>query len=197
MGEDRAEMPTRSRYVVPDRSSVSVESWRLADDGQFINSPFPALVYRAVFAVSGAGRGAAPAAGEDVAAAFEALFEANGWAPAWRAGLYSVPHYHGVAHEVLGVFRGWAKAQLGGTTGPLVTLRAGDALLLPAGVAHENRGDSGDFCAVGAYPRDQRVDMRYARDRDADLGRLARVAAPTDPVFGGACSGAPAGSVPS
>jgi len=196
MGEDRAEMRSRSRHVAPDRASVVVESWRLADDGQFINSPYPALVYRAVFAASGAERGS-PAAGEDVAAAFEALFEANGWPPAWRAGLYSVPHYHGAAHEVLGVFRGWAKAQIGGARGPLVTLHAGDALLLPAGVAHENRGDSGDFCAVGAYPRGLRVDMRYARDRDADLGRLARVTAPTDPVFGGACSGAPAGSVPS
>ena len=183
MGEDRAGMSTRSSRVVPDRSSVVVEPWRLADDGQFINSPYPALVYRAVFAAPGSARATTSGSGEDVAAAFEALFDANGWPPAWRAGLYSVAHYHGAAHEVLGVFRGWARAQLGGASGPLVTLRAGDALLLPAGVAHENRGDSGDFCAVGAYPRGQRVDMRYARHRDADIGRLALMAAPTDPIF--------------
>lgn len=169
---------------VIERAAVAVESLLLSDDGRFANSPYPARVYRAVFA----GRGSRSSA-EDMALAFEALFEVNGWPPAWRAGLYPVPHYHGAAHEVLGVFRGWAKARLGGERGPSVTIGVGDVLLLPAGVAHENRGDSGDFLAVGAYPRGMRVDMRYERHREADLGRLASVSPPTDPVFGGLCAG--------
>jgi uncharacterized protein YjlB len=181
-------MRTPPAPVGIERAAVVVESLRVADDGRFANSPYPARLYRAVFAGDGSDSSA-----EEMASAFEALFEANGWPPAWRAGLYSVPHYHGAAHEVLGVFRGWAKAQLGGERGPTVTLRAGDVLLLPAGMAHENRGDSGDFLAVGAYPRGMRVDMRYERNREADLGRLARVSPPTDPVFGGFCAGPDAG----
>jgi uncharacterized protein YjlB len=181
-------MRTPPAPVPIERARVVVESLLVEDDGRFVNSPYPARVYRAVFA----GQGNASSA-EDMASAFEALFEANGWPPAWRAGLYSVPHYHGAAHEVLGVFRGWAKAQLGGERGPTVTLRAGDVLLLPAGVAHENRGDSGDFLAVGGYPRGTRVDMRYERHREADRVRLASVPPPTDPVFGGICAGSDTG----
>jgi uncharacterized protein YjlB len=181
-------MRTPSEPAPNPRSAVAVESLLVMDDGNFVNSPYPVRVYRAVFAA-----GAGEAAADDLARAFEALFEENEWPPAWRAGLYSVPHYHAAAHEVLGVFRGWARAQLGGERGPVVTLRAGDVLLLPAGVAHDNRGDSGDFRAVGAYPRGMFVDMRYAGNREADLGRIARVSPPTDPVFGGLFAEAAAG----
>lgn len=168
-------MTSRPAGAAPDVSSIRVESLLVTDDAPHLGSPYPARIYRAVFTEASA----------DMATAFEVLFEANAWSPAWRAGLYAVPHYHGAAHEVLGVFRGWARAQLGGNGGPLVTLRAGDVLLIPAGLAHENRGDSGDFCAVGAYPRGMRVDMRYERDRPADMVRLARLPPPTpDPVFG-------------
>jgi uncharacterized protein YjlB len=71
----------------------------------------------------------------------------------------------------------------------LVTLRAGDAVLIPAGVAHCNEGESADFRAVGAYPSGMRVDMRYGRtgDREADERRLAALPPPApDPVFGAA-----------
>jgi uncharacterized protein YjlB len=182
-------MKVRPPSIAIERASVHVQSLDLSDDGRSMGSPYPALLYRDVFPSSRtdtSDRGSSP---EELARRFESLFEANDWPPAWRAGLYTVPHYHAAAHEVLGVFRGWAKAWLGGEAGVLVTLRAGDVLLLPAGVAHENRGDSGDFCAVGAYPRGMRVDMRYERDRQADAARLERVPPPaTDPVFGGPCA---------
>lgn len=157
--------------------TIPVEEHVLADDGVFLNSPHPAIVYRGVFS---------PATG-DLAREFEALFDQHGWPPAWRAGLYGMHHYHSSAHEVLGVFSGWVEARLGGERGPVVTLRAGDAILIPAGVAHKNEGDSSDFSAVGAYPRGMRVDMRYGRgaDRSADAPRLAALPAPSpDPVFG-------------
>ena len=160
-----------------EHAGIEVESIVLGDDGRFINSPHPARIYRGVL----------PAAQRDLAGAFEALFAENGWPPAWRAGLYTMHHYHGSAHEVLGIFRGWVKARLGGERGPLVTLRAGDAVLIPAGVAHCNEGESEDFCAVGAYPRGMRVDMRLGRphERAEDERRLPAVPAPSpDPVLG-------------
>jgi uncharacterized protein YjlB len=156
---------------------IQVEAFTLADDGRFLNSPYPARVYRNVLAEGVA----------DPAAAFEELFARHGWPPAWRAGLYTVHHYHSAAHEVLGIFRGWVKARLGGESGVLVTLRARDALLLPAGVAHRNEGQSADFLAVGAYPRGMRPDMRYGREdeRCVDRERLAALPAPApDPVLG-------------
>jgi uncharacterized protein YjlB len=158
-------------------ASIAVETLQLSDDGRFFNSPYPALVYR----------GALSAAHADLATAFEALFDAHGWPPAWRAGLYAMHHYHASAHEVLGIFRGWVNARLGGEQGPIVTLRAGDAVLIPAGVAHKNEGQSPDFCAVGAYPSGMRVDMRYGREaeRKVDGKRLAALPPPSpDPVFG-------------
>jgi uncharacterized protein YjlB len=159
--------------------SITVESFTLSDDGRFLNSPHPARVYRRVLSE----------AARHPAAAFEELFARHGWPPAWRAGLYTVHHYHSAAHEVLGISSGWVKARLGGEGGVLVTLHAGDAVLLPAGVAHRNEGQSPDFLAVGAYPHGMRPDMRYGREgeRAADLERLAHVPAPApDPVFGAA-----------
>jgi len=97
-------------------------------------------------------------------------------------------HYHSSAHEVLGIMSGWVQARLGGESGACVTLRAGDAVLIPAGVAHKNEGQSPDFRAVGAYPRGMRPDMRYGREaeRAADARRIARLPPPSvsDPVFG-------------
>ena len=164
--------------------SIQVESFQLADDGCFLNSRYPALVYRAVL----------PASSPDLAAGFEALFAANGWPPAWRAGLFTMHHYHSAAHEVLGIMSGWVHARLGGERGERVTLWAGDAVLIPAGVAHRNEGESPDFLAVGAYPRGMRVDMRYGRaeERRVDERRLAAVPPPSpDPVFGSESSARP------
>ena len=76
-----------------DRAAIVVEQCLLGDDGRFVNSVYPALLYRAVL----------PADHADLGRAFEALFEANEWPPAWRAGLYEMHHYHSSAHEVLGI----------------------------------------------------------------------------------------------
>ena len=76
----------------------------------------------------------------------------------------------------------------------LLEQRFATLLLIPAGVAHRNEGESADFRAVGAYPRGMQVDMRYGRadERRSDERRLARVPPPSpDPVFG---SGTPARS---
>jgi len=156
------------------------ESIEVAPNGPFPGSPHAARVYRGAL-------GAAHASASERAAAFEALFARHGWPPAWRAGLYEMHHYHSSAHEVLGIFSGWVRARLGGPGGVLVTLHEGDVVLIPAGVAHCNEGQSPDFRAVGAYPRGAKPNMRYGRDNErvADAARVAALPAPSpDPVFG-------------
>jgi uncharacterized protein YjlB len=128
-----------------------------------------------------------PAAGSSDPEVVEALFHRHGWPPAWRYGIYSYAHYHSTAHEVLGVYRGTAKIRLGHTSGDIFEVKAGDVIVIPAGVAHENLDSSPDFHVVGAYPPGQEADMLrgYPGERpDADE-RIAKVPLPeSDPVFG-------------
>ena len=143
------------------------------DAGDIPNSRLPLLVYA----------GAAPADAD----AIEALFRRNGWQPAWRYGVYPFPHYHSTAHEVLGVYRGSARIRLGHSAGRVFDVKAGDVIVIPAGVGHENLGASEDFHVVGGYPPGQRADLLRGRDGErpeADKN-IARVPLPTsDPVYG-------------
>jgi len=153
------------------------ERYLLADAGRFPNSRFPTLVYRGVSTEPAAAR----------AIAFERLFSQHQWPAAWRNGLYAQHHYHSTAHEVLGVYEGWVKARLGGEGGVLVLLRAGDVVVIPAGVAHRNEGQSKDFRVVGAYPRGSDMDMNYGEPRERPRAdqRIAALPRPAqDPVFG-------------
>jgi len=153
------------------------ESHLFADDGVFPNSRLRVLIYRGVLATPDA-------------AAFERMFDANRWSPAWRNGLFSVHHYHSTAHEVLGIYGGRVTARIGGPRGgATVTLVAGDVVVIPAGVAHKNDGASPDFRAVGAYPVGTSPNMQYGKpgerpDTDRNIARVALPAA--DPVRGAA-----------
>jgi uncharacterized protein YjlB len=149
----------------------------LRDDGTFPNSILPLVAFQRAFDPAGA----------DLARRIEEVFAANGWGGGWRNGIYGFPHYHSSAHEVLGVYRGSARVQLGGERGITVSIVAGDVVVIPAGVAHKNLGASPDFAVVGAYPDGQRPDMRYGRagERPAADERIASVALPRwDPVHG-------------
>jgi uncharacterized protein YjlB len=156
----------------------TVEAYRLAENGEIPNNPeLPLLVYRAALPP-----------GEDPAAACEALFRRHGWGGGWRDGVYSYHHYHATAHEALGIVRGEARLRFGGEGGPVVAVRAGDVVVVPAGVAHKNEGASGDLLVVGAYPdgRDE-PDMCTGRPGEIERARtrIAGVARPAaDPVFG-------------
>ena len=148
----------------------------LADTGEFPNSRWPALVYEQALEPT-----------SDLAAAFEALFEQNGWTGSWRNGLYRQHHFHSTAHEALGVFRGWVDVRLGGPSGPVIRLRAGDAAVIPAGVAHKNEAQAPDFAVVGAYPDGTAPDMQYGKigERPRVDANIARVIRPgRDPVAG-------------
>ena len=144
------------------------------DDGVIPNSRFPLLVYRDAVPADAAG--------------IERLFAANRWPPAWRNGVHPFDHFHSTAHEVLGVARGEVSVLFGGPGGKVLTVRAGDVVVVPAGVAHCNEGQSGDLLIVGAYPdTGPGPDLRRGKagEHDAAVRAVAVVPLPAaDPVMG-------------
>lgn len=155
-----------------------IQEHLLEDDGTFPNhATLPLLFYRrALKIITG-----------QAARQVEEVFRANQWGNAWRNGVYPYHHYHSTAHEVLGMYQGEARLQLGGPDGVTLEVMAGDVLIIPAGVAHKNLGASDDFACVGAYPPGQRFDMNYGKagERPRADQNIARVPLPaTDPVYG-------------
>ncbi len=154
------------------------EAYRLVADGDIPNNPRLALlVYRGVL----------PLDGGDAAAACEAIFNRNRWPAQWRNGVYGYHHYHTTAHEVLGVVRGEVKVCFGGPNGQVVGVRAGDVVVIPAGVAHKNEGASKDLLIVGGYPDGQDWDICPAKpgERGCSAEDIAKVGMPeADPVYG-------------
>ena len=154
-----------------------VESIQLKENGNIPNSKLPLLVYRRAVRLQS----------DDPASIFEELFEANQWTDTWRNGIYDYHHYHSTAHEVLGVYSGNATVNFGGEGGPITKVWAGDVVIIPAGVSHKNLGSSPDFGVVGAYPKGQKVDMRYGKpeERAKADAQIAQVPKPqSDPVQG-------------
>jgi len=159
-------------------TDYEIEKVLLPEDGPFPNNPtLPVMFYS----------GALLPFGRDPAVDVEKVFNANGWPAAWRNGVYSFHHYHSEAHEALGVYRGWARVQLGGPNAPVFRVKAGDAAVLPAGTAHKLIEASPDFAVVGAYPPGQRPDMCYGKpgERPGADERISQVPMPkSDPVTG-------------
>src|SRR5260370_19295858 len=157
------------------QKAQTVETYRFADDGIVPNNPaLPLVVYRDALAEGG-----------DRAAACEQLFAQHGWPDAWRNGIYGQHHYHSTAHEVLGIAAGSARVKLGGEGGQSVELRAGDVVVIPAGVAHKRESASADLLVIGAYPRGRNPDLcrAEANNHDRALGHIAEVPLPAaDPV---------------
>jgi uncharacterized protein YjlB len=155
----------------------TIETHFFRDDGTVPNNPtLPLVLYRGALGEEG-----------DLAARCEQMFEAHGWPGAWRNGIYGHHHYHSTAHEVLGIARGSARVRLGGENGASVELRAGDVVVIPAGVAHKREAASADLLVIGSYPKGQRPDICQANSatHDKAAGNVARVGLPAcDPVTG-------------
>jgi uncharacterized protein YjlB len=133
------------------------------------NSLLPVLIYRSVLSDH------APAKAQS----FRKHFDANGWTGIWTDTIYDYTHFHSNAHEVLGIAQGKVTLRLGGDGGSLVRLKAGDILVLPAGVGHR-RVSAGDVKVVGAYPRGQsHYDMKREGRRRPQVPLPA-----SDPFFG-------------
>lgn len=164
--------------VISAVQHINIIRHLLPDDGTFPNNALlPLLVYRNVFHLSSG----------DTAKTVEEILESNGWTHAWRDGVYDYHHYHSTAHEVLCVIRGSARIQFGGPSGISLLLEQGDAVIIPAGVAHKNIGDNTDFECIGAYPDGQQYDMNYGKEgerprTDENIRNLPLPEA--DPVYG-------------
>jgi len=140
----------------------------------FPNSPLPVLLYP----------GALPGA----PARFDRLFRENGWTGVWVNGVYAFHHFHAEAHEALGCVSGSAAIQLGGPDGLVVEVKAGDALVLPAGVGHRLERASRNFSIAGAYPQGQSPDLQRGEAEGYEALRAKCLAVPqpaADPVLGG------------
>ena len=151
----------------------------LPDDGVFPNNArLPLFFYGSALNLPNSG----------AASIIEKIFEKNDWINSWRNGIYDYHHYHSIAHEVLGVYKGNATVQMGGPTGITLKISKGDVIIIPAGVAHKNLGSSDDFKCVGAYPRNASdYDMNSGKpgERPGTLENIKKVPLPeTDPVYG-------------
>ena len=159
-------------------SESAVQTISLTEDGRFPNNEnLPLIILRGVIPMQN-GRPVEQIVG---------LFQENGWGNSWCNGIYRFHHYHSTAHEVLGVCSGWVKALFGGPNGKIVTARTGDVIIIPAGVAHMNLGQSQDLVVVGAYPHGQMWDMNYGKpgERPEADDRIQAVPLPgADPVYG-------------
>jgi uncharacterized protein YjlB len=134
------------------------------------NNTLAVLVYRGVLAPN------AP----EKAKLFRERFRDNGWTGLWTDTIYDYTHFHSNAHEVLGIAEGRVNLRLGGEAGALLRLKAGDMVILPAGVGHRRVGDDKGLEVIGAYPRGQ---SHYDMKRKGR--RVPKVALPsTDPFFG-------------
>ena len=159
-------------------NGAQYDTFLFEDDGTYPNnSELPLILLHQVFKAE-----------PDVPpATIEKTFLDNGWVNSWRNGLFSFHHYHSTAHEALGIYSGWVKAQFGGPEGEAVTAKAGDVMIVPAGVSHKNLDQSPDFRVVGAYPRGQMVDMNDGKpgERPRADQNIKNVPLPaSDPVYG-------------
>lgn len=160
---------------------VAPEPLIFADDGRIPNTSLATLLFRS--------RGLDPALDQEaIAQRFERIFSANGWVPSWRGGVYSYHHYHSIAHEAFGALAGWGRLCLGGESGQVIEVRAGDALVLPAGTGHCHIESSDDFLLLAAYPQDQsELDLirADAAEHDAAVARIRQVSRPERDPLGG------------
>lgn len=153
--------------------SGNAETYHFAGDGRFPNSALPLLVHRAALPAD--------------PTAMEQAFARQGWSNAWRNGIFGYHHFHSIAHEVLGIASGTARVVFGGPGGREVTVRAGDVVVIPAGVAHRNMGASADLLVVGAYPGGSDYDIRRGdpAEHAVALYAIAAVEVPeSDPSAG-------------
>ena len=115
------------------------------------------------------------------------IFEKTGWTNNWRSGIYTYHHYHSTTHEVMAIIRGKTTIQLGGDNGIKLTIKKGDVLVVPAGVAHKNLGNEKDAIAIGGYPGGRNHDMNYGNpeERPATDNKIKKLPVPSnDPLFG-------------
>lgn len=175
MIEDKPEETQLGQFLRPRKPAAI----RFEDDGIVPNNPrFPVLWYRGAIKVNGRKF--------DPATIVDTIFDANGWGRSWRDTVYDFVHYHSSTHEVMGVARGSARLECGGVKGRVISVKAGDVVVLPAGTGHRLIEATKNFLVVGAYPGSGSYDeITDTRERPAAVKRIAKVRKPSrDPLYG-------------
>jgi uncharacterized protein YjlB len=151
------------------------EHFLLTENEGFHNNPFlPVVVYKNVLPNPDESR-------------VKSLLKTNNWSNSWVNGIYDYHHYHSTTHEVLVALKGSCDVMLGGPGNRKIHFEAGDVLLLPAGIAHKNEGQSEDFSCLGAYPEGRDFDIKKGEsgERPEADEQIQKTPIPqTDPVFG-------------
>lgn len=164
-------------FAFIDMNNPSPQEFYFEDDGKIPNSKYPLLVYQSAFSLKGN-------AGANW---LEERFKANNWFNSWRWGVYPFHHYHSTTHEVLGCFQGSALLHMGGEKGEKIQVKAGDILIIPAGVGHKCISHSNDFTVVGAYPNGRDWDLLKGDTDDRPMAdkNIAAVPLPEKDPFTG------------
>lgn len=112
----------------------------------------------------------------------------NGWDVQWMGTVQNRLHFHSTAHEALAVADGSAVMRFGGPRrGFRRTVKAGDIIIIPAGVAHAAERTTKTFRVIGMYPAEQYYDMRYGspNEYEAVCLNIRKLQKPLcDPFFG-------------
>jgi uncharacterized protein YjlB len=176
----------KDRAKAPREPEVAVHYYDA--DGSIPNNPaLPLLIYQGVLHLASSDVRETC----DVSEACIERFADHGWHGAWRNGIYPFPHYHSTAtarrtrHSASA--RARPKVRLGGKRGLVISVKAGDALVLPAGTGHQNLGSSANLLVVGAYPHGMDWDLcRGMRgQRKNEFRNIQAVPLPdSDPLFG-------------
>jgi uncharacterized protein YjlB len=150
----------------------------LQDDGLFPNNALlPLLVYEKAVQIPSS----------NPAKKIIDFLETNAWVNAWEDGVYDFHHYHSTAHEVLIIIKGSARIQFGGPSGVSQLLEKGDAVVIPAGVAHKAIDVYDNFTCIGAYPTGQDYDIKKGlkEEREEAIHNIKSLPLPTaDPIYG-------------
>ena len=152
---------------------IQPETHAIPEAPPFPNSRLPLLIYRNALPPD--------------EAAIKRRFAENNWSNTWRNGIYDFHHFHSIAHEALGIAAAEAQVTFGGSQGATVTLRAGDVIVIPAGVAHFRKTVSQGLVVGGAYPGGAEYDLCRGERAEFERRRnsAARVATTaTDPLYG-------------
>lgn len=152
------------------------ETFYFSDDGSIPNNRYPLLLYHDAFKERGT-KGAGW---------LEKHFNGNNWSNSWRNGIFDFHHYHSITHEVLGIYSGAALVHMGGEKGQKLEIKAGDIIVIPAGVGHKKLA-SDNLGVVGAYPSGMMWDMKYGKagERPEADNNIAAVPLPDhDPLLG-------------
>ncbi|KZT25550.1 hypothetical protein NEOLEDRAFT_1133526 [Neolentinus lepideus HHB14362 ss-1] len=135
--------------IVTPLSKVKIETYYIPRHGFIPNSDptsKPLIYYKSLFQ-----KGASKAAIKDHINSLKVV-EAQ-----WTYTMYPTTHFHTTSHEAIIVLSGGALLLFGGESNPArveLEVKAGDALLIPAGVSHKQVKEIGleVFDMMGAYP---------------------------------------------